>query len=95
MGGLVLALALYAASGRALWRARRRDGPAFWLLGPPAAAFLAANLVDWPWHFAGSGAVWAAALGAILAHPRTDPSPDPACSSLLSLSDDPPRRAFS
>jgi hypothetical protein len=64
IAGLLLALALYAAAGRALWRARA--GPAVWLLGPAAAAFLAANLVDWPWHLAGSGAVWALALGAIL-----------------------------
>lgn len=64
IAGLLLALALYATAGRALWRSRA--GPAFWLLGPAAIAFLAANLVDWPWHLAGSGAVWAAALGAVL-----------------------------
>ncbi len=60
--GLALALALYASSGVALWRSRKRSR--FWLLGPAAIAFLVANLLDWPWHLAGSGAVWALALGA-------------------------------
>jgi O-antigen ligase len=61
--GFALALALYAAAAAALWRARRR--PAAWLLGPAAVAFLAASLLDWPWHLAGSGAVWAVAVGAL------------------------------
>ena len=64
IAGFLLALGLYATAAQALWRAR--TGPAAWLLGPAAAAFLAANLVDWPWHLAGSGAVWALAFGAIL-----------------------------
>jgi hypothetical protein len=34
--------------------------------GPTVVAFLLANLIDWPWHLAGSGAVWAAALGGLL-----------------------------
>lgn len=72
IAGLLLALGLYAAGARLLWRARR--GPAIWLFGPAAAAFLAANLVDWPWHFAGSGAVWAACTGALLARSGTAPS---------------------
>lgn len=63
LGG-VLALALYAASGIEVWRAR--SSPAAWLLGPAVLAFLAAGLVDWPWHLAGSGAVWALALGGII-----------------------------
>jgi O-antigen ligase len=67
IAGLLLSIGLYAASGRALWR--RRTGPARWLLGPAATAFLAANLVDWPWHLAGAGAVWALALGAIVGAP--------------------------
>lgn len=74
VGGLLLALALYAAAARALWRAPRRDE--LWLFGPAGAAFLLANLVDWPWHFAGSGAVWAAALGVLIARPHTAPSGD-------------------
>lgn len=69
--GLLLSLALYAAVGLTLWRRRRH--PALWLLAPPVAAFMAANLVDWPWHFAGLGAVFAFALGALSA--PTEPSP--------------------
>lgn len=65
LGGLALALALYAACGRVLWRAR--GTPAAWSFGVPCAAFLAANLLDWPWHLAGMGAVWAAAAGALVA----------------------------
>ncbi|MDX6663919.1 MAG: O-Antigen ligase, partial [Solirubrobacteraceae bacterium] len=64
IAGLLLALALYATASLALWRSRA--GPGFWLLGPAAIAFLAANLVDWPWHLAGSGAVWALAFGAVI-----------------------------
>jgi O-antigen ligase len=61
--GLVLAIALYAAVARGVWRARHAR--AAWLLGPAAAAFLIASLVDWPWHLAGAGAVWALAVGAL------------------------------
>jgi hypothetical protein len=61
--GLLLALAFYAAAGRALWRARASR--ALWLLGPAVAAFLFANLVDWPWHLAGVGALAALALGGL------------------------------
>jgi O-antigen ligase len=65
LAGLILAAALYAFGARAMWRAR--SGQAIWLLGPASAAFLVASLVDWPWHLAGSGAVWAAALGGLIA----------------------------
>jgi hypothetical protein len=64
IGGLLIGLGLYAASGAAVWRARKR--PAGWLLGPGVCAFMAAGLVDWPWHLAGSGAVWAACAGGVL-----------------------------
>ncbi|MDX6651415.1 MAG: hypothetical protein QOJ38_196 [Solirubrobacterales bacterium] len=64
LAGAALALALYAGAARLLWRAR--GTPAAWLLGPAVVGFLAANLVDWPWHLAGSGAVWAIALGGLL-----------------------------
>lgn len=72
VAGLALALALYAATLWSVWRARAN--PAAWLLGPAAIAFMAANLVDWPWHLAGSGAVWALSVGglagaAMSAHP--------------------------
>ncbi|MEA2479332.1 MAG: hypothetical protein QOJ07_1254, partial [Thermoleophilaceae bacterium] len=63
IAGLVLCAALYAAACRSLWRARR--AVAGWLLGPAAAAFLVSSLVDWPWHLAGAGAVWALAIGGI------------------------------
>jgi hypothetical protein len=52
------------SAGAAVWRARASR--AAWLLGPGALAFLASGLLDWPWHLAGSGAVWAASLGALV-----------------------------
>jgi hypothetical protein len=64
MAGLLLAIGLYLIPIRACWRARR-SGDA-WLLIIPVLAFLAANLVDWPWHIAGVGAVWAATAGALI-----------------------------
>lgn len=63
--GLLLGIALYAAAADALRRARA--SPTLWLLGPAVAAFLLANLVDWPWHLAGLGAAWAVAAGGIVA----------------------------
>jgi hypothetical protein len=63
VAGIALAIALYAASARGLWR--MRGTAAAWLLGPAAAAFLLASLLDWPWHLAGAGAVWALATGAL------------------------------
>jgi O-antigen ligase len=63
--GLVLVLGLYASVAALLWRLRR--DPRLWPVGPAMVAFLVANLVDWPWHLAGAGAVWALALGACLA----------------------------
>ena len=75
IAGLVLALALYGATVRELWQRRSTDGA--FLLAPAGAAFLVANLIDWPWHLAGCGAVWAAALGA-LSVTATAPSALPA-----------------
>jgi hypothetical protein len=66
--GLALVLALYGTAAALLWRIRGR--PEAWLLGPAVAAFLVANLVDWPWHLAGAGAVWALALGGCIAAAR-------------------------
>jgi hypothetical protein len=63
--GLALCLALYAAAGRAVWAARASW--AGWLLGPAVVAFPVSNLIDWPWHMAGAGAIWAAALGGVVA----------------------------
>lgn len=64
VAGAILAVALYATSAAVIWGARSH--PAAWLLGPAVAAFLLANLLDWPWHLAGSGAVWALALGGMV-----------------------------
>ena len=63
VAGLALALALYGALGALLWR--RRANPASWPFGAAALAFPLSNLLDWPWHLAGSGAVWAVACGAL------------------------------
>ena len=65
--GFALALALYASTLTAIWRSRRR--PDAWLFGVAALTFPLANLLDWEWHLAGSGAVWALALGALIARP--------------------------
>ena len=74
--GLALGLALYAASARALLQTRRITGA--WLLAAPCALFLLSNLVDWPWHLAGLGALWAVALGGILdtRQPTDPPTPN-------------------
>lgn len=62
--GALLGLALYVIVGRVCWRARAMADA--WPLLVPAAAFLLANLVDWPWHIAGIGAVWAAAAAVLV-----------------------------
>jgi hypothetical protein len=67
--GLALVLSLGASVGLLLWRIRGQGDA--WLVAPAAAAFLLANLVDWPWHLAGAGALWAAALGACVALDRS------------------------
>jgi O-antigen ligase len=61
--GLLLGLALYASAAWTISRAT--DSSALWLLAPAAVAFLASNLVDWTWHLAGLGALWAAATGGL------------------------------
>ena len=63
-GALALTL-LVAGVGRALWRARR--SASLWLFGPAVLAFLAANLVDWPWQLAGVGAIFGIGLGGLIA----------------------------
>ena len=65
--GLLLALALYGTSALALVRS---SWPAAWLLAPGAAVFLIASLLDWEWHLAGSGAVFAMCLGGSLGSSR-------------------------
>jgi hypothetical protein len=56
-------MALYAST---TWMiANALHSPALVLLAPMAAAFLLSNLVDWTWHLAGLGAIWAGACGAL------------------------------
>jgi O-antigen ligase len=73
IAGAVAALALYAAAVAALVRARRST--ALWLAGVGVAAFLLSNLVDFPWHLAGAGAVWALGLGVVIAAGRAAAPP--------------------
>jgi hypothetical protein len=70
--GLLLVLCLYFFSALSIWQARA--GPALWLAGPGAAAFLLTNLVDWPWHLPLAGAVFALTLGALAGSGREVPS---------------------
>lgn len=61
--GLLLSVAIYVSAARII--ARAINTPGLWLLAPTVVAFLASNLVDWTWHLAGLGALWAAAAGAM------------------------------
>ena len=61
--GLLLAASVYVSTASLVWR--RRSVRAGWLFGPAALAFPLANLLDWPWHLAGLGAIWAMACGAL------------------------------
>jgi len=63
--GMLVGLTLIGSCVQALWRAR--FAPAGWLFGPAVAAFLVANLVDWSWHIPASAAIFALALGGLLA----------------------------
>ena len=47
--------------------ARSRAGPALWLLGPAELAYLAALLIDWPWHVPASAALFALVAGGLAA----------------------------
>ncbi len=74
--GLLLGLMLYASTTWTVLRAFHT--PALWLLAPTILAFLASNLLDWTWHLAGLGALWAAACGALngaAAHERLSLQP--------------------
>jgi hypothetical protein len=61
--GAALILALYGTVVLVALRARRAVAV---LLAPAALAFLAANLLDWEWHFAGSAAGFAIAVGGLI-----------------------------
>ena len=69
LGGLLAVLAWYVAVATTLVReiAPPKPNGAAWLLAPAVAAFPLANLLDWPWALAGTGALWAVALGGLLA----------------------------
>jgi protein-S-isoprenylcysteine O-methyltransferase Ste14 len=58
-------IGMYASVAALIWRIRRH--PSLFLVAPGVLAFMAANLVDWPWHLAASGAIWALGMGACLA----------------------------
>jgi energy-converting hydrogenase Eha subunit A len=61
--GLICALSLYVALVWQLVRGRGND--VRWVLGPLVAAFMVSNLLDWTWHLAALGAVWAICLGVV------------------------------
>ena len=61
--GLLMGVALYVACGWTI--ATASDGTALILLGATVVAFMASNLVDWTWHLAGLGALWAACAGGL------------------------------
>jgi hypothetical protein len=63
--GFLLVLVLVIGTIRAVWQAQ--GSSALWLSGPTAIAFLVSNSVDWTWHLAGVGAIFAAALGTLTA----------------------------
>lgn len=61
--GLIVALGFLAAAAALLAGARGR--PELWQLGPGAAAFLLAALIDWQWHIPAAGATFAFLLGGL------------------------------
>jgi hypothetical protein len=69
VAGLLAVVAWYLAVGWTLARELWPPHPngAAWLLAPAVAAFPLANLLDWPWALIGAGALWAVAVGGLLA----------------------------
>jgi O-antigen ligase len=65
MAGLAALALLAVGVGRALRHAR--GTPSLWLFGPAVVAFLLANLVDWSWQITGVAAIFAVALGGVIA----------------------------
>ena len=67
--GLLAVVAWYLAVATTLVReiAPPKTNGAAWLLAPAVAAFPLANLLDWPWALTGTGALWALAVGGLLA----------------------------
>ena len=72
LGGLLAVLAWYLAVATTLVReiAPPRSTAPPGCSRPAVAAFPLANLLDWPWALAGAGALWAVALGGLLAGAR-------------------------
>lgn len=60
--GALLVLGLYATALAAVWRRRAED----LLPATIVVTFLAQNLLDWPWHLAGLGAIFALGLGVVV-----------------------------
>lgn len=77
--GLLLGFALYLANAWAI--AAARHSLALELLTPLVVAFLASNLIDWTWHLAGLGALWAAALGGLVGCARQAPDRYPSAAT--------------
>lgn len=73
--GLLASLALLLIGGGLVIRSR--GTAAAWLLGTGAIAYLAAMLIDWPWHVPASAAIFAFILGALSADAARAPSPVP------------------
>lgn len=63
--GLLAVLGLLGSVAVLAWRLR--GDPRAWLVAPAATTFLLANLLDWSWHLAGAAALWAVALGGLIA----------------------------
>lgn len=61
--GLLMGVALYVTCGWTI--ATTSDCTALMLLGATVVAFLASNLIDWTWHLAGLGALWAVCAGGL------------------------------
>ena len=61
--GLLMGVAVYVACGWTI--ATASDRTALMLFGATVVAFMASNLIDWTWHLAGLGAVWAACAGGL------------------------------
>lgn len=51
------------------WLWGRRHDRRLLLFGTAVVGFLLANLVDWSWHLAGAGAIWALAVGGLVPRP--------------------------
>ena len=67
--GVFAVASVYVVVLRAAWRSRGTTAGT--LLAPAVVAFLATNLVDWPWHQSAAGALFAIAVGATIGMARS------------------------